>query len=386
MKIAFVYDMVYPFKIGGVEKRIWELSRRLAKNGNEVHIFSLKLWEGQPDLLREGVHIHGVGSKFTFYSGQSGRRAIFPALWFSMALVIPFLRKGRFDVIDCQNFPYVHIFPIQIVSCLRRSLLVITWHEVWEEYWMEYLGWKGIFGKAIERVVAGLTKYHVAVSRTTKGQLQHMGVTGSIAIIPNGVDLEKIRATAPSPERSDVIFAGRLILDKHVGVLIDALGLAREKFPDIRCIIIGEGPEGARLRAQVSSKDLGKNVKFIGFVKNPDDLISLMKSSRVCVLPSTREGFGMVALEARACGIPVVTADHPGNAIRDLVSIGGVRVIPLISEHFAMAIQDTLSSPSAPAPVALENAWDWDAVTRKWLEIVGILAIPAGLHRTKGSL
>ena len=53
-----------------------------------------------------------------------------------------------------------------------------------------------------------------------------------------------------------------------------------------------------------------------------DDLIGYMKSSKVLVLPSTREGFGMVVIEANACGIPVVTVDHPMNAAVDLVIDG----------------------------------------------------------------
>src|SRR5690606_173457 len=138
--------------IGGVERRIWEMSRRLAGMGHEVHIYSLKLWDGPPDLLREGIHIHGVGRRFVFHTRKSGRRSIFPALWFSMALFFPFLRGGRFDVIDCQNFPFFHIFPVKIVSYLRRSPLVITWHEVWGLYWLEYLGGAGIFGILIEKL------------------------------------------------------------------------------------------------------------------------------------------------------------------------------------------------------------------------------------------
>ncbi len=386
MRIAFVYDMVYPFKIGGVEKRIWEISRRLVGMGHEVHIYSLKLWDGPSDIIMERVNIHGVGRKLPFHTGESGRRAIFPALWFSIALVIPFIRSGKFDVVDCQNFPYFHCFPVKVVSYLRKLPLLITWHEVWGSYWFEYMGSAGRIGIAIEKFVGYLSACNVAVSETTREQLRATGIKGSIFIVPNGVDFEKIRPIPPSSTRSDVIFSGRLIRDKHVDVLIGALGLLQKSYPNVSCIIIGRGPEEERLKAQVISENLENNVEFVGFLKDPDDLIGLMKSSRVCVLPSTREGFGIVALEARACGIPVVTADHPGNAIRDLAAIGGVRVVPLTREDFTHAIEDMLSSSSAPAPASLEGAWDWDAVTRKWLAVVADLATPAGIRTTKGSL
>lgn len=369
MRIAFVYDMVYPFKIGGVEKRIWELSRRLARNGNEVHILGLKLWDGPPDIIREGVHIHGVGRKFTFHSGSSGRRAIFPALWFSMALFIPLIRAGKFDIIDCQNFPYFHCFSVKVASAIRKSPLVITWHEVWGAYWEEYLGRIGAGGMIVERLVSGLTASHIAVSNTTKTHLQCLGVKEPISIIPNGIDIEKIRGITPSRERSDIIFVGRLIRDKHVDILIGAVDLLRESFPAIRCIIVGRGPEEERLKSQVLSVDLGKNIEFLGFLDNPVDIYRLIKSSRVCVLPSTREGFGMVALEALCCGTPVVTADHPGNAICDLATIGGVHAVPLTREDFAVAIKDSLLSSPARVSENLEGEWDWDAIARMWFEI-----------------
>lgn len=386
MRIAFVYDMVYPFKIGGVEKRIWELSRRLARNGNEVHILGLKLWDGPPDIIREGVHIHGVGRKFTFHSGPSGRRAIFPALWFSMALFIPLIRAGKFDIIDCQNFPYFHCFSVKIASYFKKSPLVITWHEVWGPYWKEYLGRFGACGMIVERLVSGLTSSHIVVSKTTKTQIQHIGVKEPISIIPNGLDLERIRGMTLSPDRYDVIFVGRLIWDKHVDILVGAVDLLRETFPDIRCIIVGRGPEEERLKEQVLSADLGKNVEFFGFLDNPDDIYRLIKSSRVCVLPSTREGFGMVALEALGCGTPVVTADHPGNAICDFTSIGGVRVVALTREDFAVAIKDSLLSSSARVSENLESEWDWDAIARMWLEIAEQVKIFHEKSTVKGSL
>lgn len=65
--------------------------------------------------------------------------------------------------------------------------------------------------------------------------------------------------------------------------------------------------------------DLKGNVEFTGFLEDYQDVIAHMKSSKVLVLPSVREGFGMVVLEANACGVPVVVVDHPMNAAKDLV-------------------------------------------------------------------
>ena len=386
MKIAFVYDMVYPFKIGGVEKRIWELSRRLSARGHEVHVFGLKMWTGPPDILQEGVHLHGVCRPMPFHTGESGRRTIFPALWLSLFLFLPLLRKGRFDVVDCQNFPYFPCFSARLVAALRRSLFIVTWHEVWGRYWLQYMGRAGSVGIFIERLVKSLTRCHVAVSPTTKAMLLELGIEEPVAVVPNGVDLERIQKVPPSLERSDVICIARLIPDKHVDVLIGAVALLKESTPSIRCTIVGRGPEEERLKAQVSLSGLDKNIRFTGFVRDQDDILALLKASRVCVLPSTREGFGMVALEALACGVPVVTADHPGNAIRDLAEIGRVRAVPLNSKDFAVAIRETLQSHSSPPVPDLEGAWDWDAVSGRWLGMAEEFLQISKAHLAKGSL
>ena len=89
--------------------------------------------------------------------------------------------------------------------------------------------------------------------------------------------------------------------------------------PDVRVIVIGDGPENDNLRSLVSGLGLEKNVEFTGFLSNYDEAIALMKSSKVFVSPSTREGFGMAALEANACGLPLVTVKHRMNAVMDLV-------------------------------------------------------------------
>ena len=72
----------------------------------------------------------------------------------------------------------------------------------------------------------------------------------------------------------------------------------------------------------VKNLGLENNIRFTGFLEDYGDVISYMKSSKVFVLPSTREGFGISALEANACGLPVITVDHIMNATRDLIKDG----------------------------------------------------------------
>jgi glycosyltransferase involved in cell wall biosynthesis len=304
MKIAYVYDAVYPFTIGGVEKRIAVLSERLVARGHEVHVFGLKTWDGSPDFCQDGVHYHGVGFYPLF--STSGCRSICEAIYFGLKILIP-LSRERFDIIDCQNFPYFSCFSAFFVSRIRKTPLIITWHEVWVEYWDEYLGLLGIFGKTIEKLTTLLSYNQVAVSDMTGNDLQHLTTGFPVTIIPNGIDFQHIDAVRPLESGCDILFVGRLIREKNCEFLISAINIICRKLPDIRCIIVGEGPEKERLTGLIKEYELGDNVKFVGFVRNHDEVIALMKASKIFASPSVREGFGMAVLEAMACGLPVVT-------------------------------------------------------------------------------
>jgi glycosyltransferase involved in cell wall biosynthesis len=313
MRIAFVYDAVYPYLLGGGEKRVWEMARRLVARGHEVHLFGMQFWEGEQAIIREGVVLHGVCRPYSFY--RNGRRRILPAFIFGVMVFLALFRQ-RFDVVDCQQFPYTSVFGAAAACRISRSPFVITWYEVWGDYWYDYLGRIGAGGKVLERLAARVPAHTVVISETTKAGLVSMVGDREITVLPIGIDTDGIDSVLPAKTRSDVLFAGRLIREKHVDVLVDAVGILRLASPGIRCVIIGDGPERINLEEKVRSLDLSDNILFTGFLPRSEDVIAHMKSSRVFVLPSTREGFGISVLEALAAGIPVVTIDHPKNASR----------------------------------------------------------------------
>ena len=110
-----------------------------------------------------------------------------------------------------------------------------------------------------------------------------------------------------------------------------------------------------------------KNIKFLGFLENQDDVYALMKSSKVFVLPSTREGFGIVVIEANACGIPVITVNHKGNAARDLIEEGkNGFVCQLNEEEIAKRIMRILENNSGPkikeSCMDLAKKYDWNKI------------------------
>jgi L-malate glycosyltransferase len=364
MKIAFVYDVCYPFVKGGVERRVWELAVRLAKRNHDVHIIGMKFWEGDDVLVREGVVLHGICPATTLYAG--GRRTISEPLYFSLHL-LSFLLKNTFDIIDCQQFPYFPAVAVRCTARMKRASCVITWHEVWGDYWNEYLGYKGFFGKAVERIVASLGAPVIAVSPTTADRFAARFGRPVDRIIPNGTDLVHLSTIPRSLERSDIIFVGRLIKEKHPDLLVRAFHLLIRENPELRLIIVGDGPERDAVRAEIRTLALEGNVTMTGFLDRSDDVIGLMKASAVFALPSTREGFGIAALEALGCGIPVVTIDHGENAVRDLITVKTGFTSKLSPADLADALGHALANHEQmrEACLAAAASYDWDRIVEQ---------------------
>jgi glycosyltransferase involved in cell wall biosynthesis len=362
MKLAFVYDAVYPWVKGGAEKRIYELGKRLAAEGNEVHIFGVKWWDGSEVIENEGMVLHGVCEPLELY--VNGRRSIAEPIIFSIKL-LPHLFRERFDVIDTSAFPYFSCFTVKLISIFRRTPMIITWHEVWGDYWYEYLGGWGFFGKLVEYLTSKLACVSIAVSPVTKKNLMPLGVTSeNIRIIPNGIDLKRIANIMSSPEVCDIMFAGRLIREKNVDVLLASLDNIRNVRPAVKCHIIGDGPEKERLVRLAAGRGLLNNVSFFGFMGD-EEVIARIKSSKILVLPSTREGFGIVVLEAFACGVPVITVKSPRNAAYKLVNEKTGRVVNLDVRELSNAIciligDDVLREKMAAFTRDAAKEFDWD--------------------------
>lgn len=320
MEIAYIYDAVYPWVKGGAEKRIYELSRRLAARGHTVHCYGIKWWQGEEVLKREGVHLHGICQPRPLY--VNGKRSIAEAVCFAVGLLA---HSSQEEIVDCQNFPYLSCFSARLSPSWKvwkrpeTQKLFITWHEVWKDYWYDYLGRKGAVGRITEKAAARLTDRNLAVSKRTARDLEGLGARG-VQVLPNGIDWQKIEGIAPSPEQFDIVFAGRLAAHKNVDQLIIAVSIMKSELPDVRLAIIGDGPEKERLKILSGRMNLEKNIEFYGFLESYDDALALMKSSQAFASPSIREGFGMTALDANACGLPVVTVDHRMNAVMDLVT------------------------------------------------------------------
>jgi glycosyltransferase involved in cell wall biosynthesis len=255
--------------------------------------------------------------------------------------------------------------------------MIITLHEVWGDYWYDYLGKTGFFGKLVERSMLGLTDQFITVSKKTEIDLQKIKKTENSTVIPNGIDFDMIQKIEPNSNFSDILFVGRLIKEKNVETLIRSLPIVKENYPDINCMIVGDGPERNLLEKLVDNLDLSGNVHFHGFMDNYDEIIGSMKSTKVFVLPSIREGFGMVVTEANACGVPVVVVNHPMNAAKDLV-VDGVNgyISEPVPEVMALNIIKSIENRAKTRDKCIEMSaeYDWDKIVGRLEEVYKELA------------
>ena len=364
MKIAFVYDAIYPFNKGGAEKRFLELAKRLHTLGHEVHLYGMKYWSGDDVIVQDGIFLHGLCKAKSLYN-KKGRRSIFEAVYFGVHCLK--LLKEQFDLIDCANFPYFSLFVCKFVARLKNKVLFCTWLEVWgREYWSEYLPKLGYIGYLVERLSSVLPDVVTCISNQTGSQYKKLlNPRKDIHIIPVGIEFDNIRRIEASTDKSDVIYAGRLLKHKNVDILIKAVGLIN-RYRELRLIIVGDGPEKENLIALVKNLRLEKKITFLGFFYDQREMLSMLKSSRLFVLPSEREGFGLVVLEANACGIPVLTVDSPGNAARTLIGDGvNGRVCRLDEQDMANHIVEMFETWNGQICIEFAEKYDWKEISSR---------------------
>ncbi|HET7323741.1 MAG TPA: glycosyltransferase family 4 protein [Halococcus sp.] len=370
MRIAFVTNVVHPFVTGGAQKRIHEIGTRLANDGHDITIYGRQFWDGPLETTYEGLTLRAVAPRTDLYTDD--RRSITEALDFAVRLVRPLhnrLSDGDHELIVASVFPYFPVLAAKLAELGTDTPLVTTWHEVWRDYWNEYLGSLSPFGKAVEHATARVPQQPVAVSGITADRLAGIGPTrDSIAVVPNGIDVERIQQ-APLPETYghesyDVLFAGRLIQDKNVSLLLDAFDTVADH-SDTTLGIIGEGPEADRLQRQAQRLEHTDRINFLGFLDEYDHVLGHMRAARVFASPSTREGFGITYAEAMAADCTVIAADHPESAASEVLVDAGMLVRPEQTQLVEALKQALAGERPAMDPRKRAATYDWDSVATK---------------------
>lgn len=364
-KIVFVSDAVYPYMKGGKEKRLHEITKRLAAMGHDVHIYTMHWWS-EPDgaVWEDGVYLHAICKRYEMYHGD--RRAIKEGIMFGLACFKLF--RVRFDVLDVDHMPFFPIFSAWLVCLLRGRRLYATWHEALSrKEWVGYMGRSGIVASLVERLSIHLPYRITAASSHTKDLLATVhGRVENVELVASGIDLSLLHTVQAAPIQLDVLYVGRLVKDKHVDTLIRAIAILAETLPEIRCVIIGDGVEKSRLKQQVADGRLESNVIFLDTLPEASDVYAYMKAAKVFCSPSVREGFGIVSLEALGCGTPVITMDSSENAARQLIQDGkNGSIVTLNYSMIALAILHWVFEARRPDIAVRAEDYDWRYLAEK---------------------
>ncbi len=357
MQICVVYDCLFPYTIGGAERWYRNLAEALAARGHDVTLLTLRQWDrGQePDV--PGVRVVAAGPRMRLYTAR-GRRRLLPPLVFGAGVLWHLLRRGRrYDVVHTASFPYFSLLAAALARRLGGYLIVVDWHEVWTAgYWREYLGrLGGAVGWRVQRACLRVPQRAFCFSRLHARRLHELGLRGELTRLEGQYD-GCLEPTEPKQPETVALYAGRLIPEKQVLSLVPAMALARERIPTLRGEIYGDGPERADVVAVIHRLGLDEVVSAPGFVSG-ETLERALATAMCLVLPSRREGYGRVVIEASARGVPVVVVDGPDNATTELVEEGVNGTIA------ATAVPDDLAAGivriAAAGQALRESSTDW---------------------------
>jgi glycosyltransferase involved in cell wall biosynthesis len=359
MRICIVYDCLFPHTVGGAERWYRNLAERLAADGHEVTYLTLRQWPRGEHPGVPGVHVRVVGPRMKLYDGP-GHRRILPPVVFGVGVFWHLLRFGRrYEVIHMCSFPYFSLLAAALLKPIRGYRLGVDWFEVWSRsYWRDYLGrWAGDIGWLVQRLCAHVPQRAFCFSHLYERRLREEGLTGEITMLAGAYD----GPHDPTPvHRAEplVVFAGRHIPEKQVPSIVPAMARLRTRLPEVRAVILGDGPDRGEVERRVLAHELEGIVDVPGFVAT-EVVHEAIERAMCMLLPSRREGYGLVVVEAAACGTPSVVVAGEDNAAVELITEG---------ENGFIAASDS-PDDLADAIVAVHEAGSGlRESTRRWFE------------------
>ncbi len=338
VRICIAYDCLFPFTVGGHERYLRHLAEELAGADHEVTYLTRRQWpqDRPPDL--DGVRVVVVSREEPLYD-SAGRRRSGEAVRFGFGVLRHLLaHRRRYDVVHLVAFPYFSVPATRLALAFAGVPVFVDWPEVWSRaYWREYLGRNGAIGYAVQRLCAWLTPHAFVFSDLHARRLREEGMRGPATRLPGPLAGDLEAHPAPMPEAPLVLFVGRMIPEKRASLVPAAIAAAREALPALRGLIIGDGPEHARLLAAIAALRLDEVIEAPGFVEAAEVRHAFERAT--CLLaPSSREGFGIVAIEAAAAATPSIVVRGPDNAMVERVAEGVNGFVVDEAEPWALAV------------------------------------------------
>ena len=160
--------------------------------------------------------------------------------------------------------------------------------------------------KRVSKTIIKNADSAIALTNTMKRFMQAI-YNRDIAVVPNGIDLEVYRHEPDEQRRVSlekrILFVGRFDPVKGVQYLLRAMKIVCEVLPDAKLILVGDGEERENLECLTDSLGIRDRVFFVGMIPH-EKIPDYLYQADIFVLPSLSEGFGIVILEAMACGLP----------------------------------------------------------------------------------
>lgn len=366
MRIAVVFDCVFPISTGGGERQYRLFAESFARSGHDVDYLTRRQWVG-PAPTVPGVAVVPVSAPSDLYDSDGGRRPL-PAVRFAAGLFWYLLRhRGRYDAALVSALPVLNVFAARLALIGSRTRLCADFLEVWRpEQWVEYSGPViGRVARLLQHVAVRVSPLTSCHSQMNGRRLRDDGARSAPVISPGLIyETDPGPATLDASEPPTVVFVGRHIPDKRVEAIPAALLWARRAIPDLRGVILGDGPTRSAVLTEVERLGLTDVVDVPGFV-DEETLKASLRDAACLVNPSRREGYGLVVVEACGFGTPVVLVDAPDNASVELIDPGvnGFVAASTAPDVLGAALVDAVLGGSALR--ATSRAWfDRAAVER----------------------
>lgn len=323
MRICIVYDCLYPWTVGGGEHWYRNLAAEFASDGHDVTYLTRLQWDPADPPRIEGVRVLAVSPREPLY-GADGNRRTGPPLRFGWGVLKHLLRhRGDYDVVHSAAFPFFSLLAARLALVGTRTRLGVDWFEVWtRNYWRSYLGpVGGTIGYLVQRACVVISPGAFVFSRLHAQRLEQEGLRRRPVILA-GLYTGPTEAQPIRAEREPlVVFAGRHIAEKRVPSIPAAIAAAREQIPGLRAKVFGDGPQRPDLLREIERLDLQDVIEAPGFV-DAEVVHEALAHATCLLLPSSREGYGLVVIEAASAGTPSVVIEGEDNAAVELIAPG----------------------------------------------------------------
>lgn len=351
MKVAMIVPKAPRIGYGG-PGNVQKISEKLAEMGFEMEILG-----NAPDP-KETAKIKNVTIKE--FWGFAPKDCYF----FSPGIFLELL-KGDYDIIHCNGFNNLSTFS-GFLAKKKWQKLVLTPNCTAASSGFRQLLW-GPYTAIMKPLSKRLDKL-ICVSENEKDFfLRKLKLPeNKYIVIPNAIGADYIKKVKAGKKKDVIITIGRLIEKKGFQHIIRAFGIVARDRPEFKLYLVGGGPYEAELKKVVAELGIGEKVSFLGSIppERRDELIKLLKESRLFVFMSPYESQGMVVGEAIAAGLPCVVANKAGVA--DYVKKGyavGVEN-PADEKEIAKKIEMVLKEPGKYMHEDAEFM-DWDDVARE---------------------